>query len=366
MSKTRKLLSVVLALVMLVSVFAVSANAYGYEDADATYTQTWVLGEPQDNGDGTYTVEVSLTTDYATGAIQFVVTNTDNTVAALTAVEVGSAIPASYGIEEASFSNKTGKVMLIPDTSSDNTITAAAINGVIAVLTYEYSGEGSADIAIANNPKTATNVAGTLIAARMDNGDLVTGDMITGQTVTSTGATWTIGGATEAPTLAVIDGTIGVINTDYTEYGPYFDSCNGFIYGVEPEYGETIDMVFEVTGDGEMEVIPNEYGSDCGTGTVVNVLDLDGNVVETYVLIIFGDVDGSGDITADDAYYIELHDAWGYGESGQFEDPALLLAGDVDVSGSVDADDAYYIELHDAYGYGEDGHMYQTDVMDLL
>ena len=365
MSKTRKLLSVVLALAMLVSVFAVSANAYGYEDENAAYTQTWDLSEPVDNGDGTYTVDVLLKTNYATGVIQFVVTNTDNTVAVLAGAEVGSAIPAAYGAT-ASYSNKSGKVMIIPSTADDNTITAQAIDGVVATLTYEYAGEGSADIAIANNPKTATNLAGSLIAARVDNGDLVTGGMITGQTVTDTGATWTIGASAVAPTLAVIDGTIGVINTDYTEYGPYFDPCNGFIYGVEPEYGESIDMVFEVVGDGEIEIIANEYGSDCGTGTVVNVLDLDGNVVETYVLIIFGDVDGSGDITADDAYYIELHDAWGYGESGQFEDPAMLLAGDVDVSGSVDADDAYYIELHDAYGYGEDGHMYQTDVMDLL
>ena len=65
MSKTRKLLSVVLALAMLVSVFAVSANAYGYEDENAAYTQTWDLSEPVDNGDGTYSVDVLLKTNYA-------------------------------------------------------------------------------------------------------------------------------------------------------------------------------------------------------------------------------------------------------------------------------------------------------------
>ncbi len=383
MSKTRKLLSVVLALVMLVSVFAVSANAYGYEDADTTYTQNWVLGEPVDNGDGTYTVEVSLTTNYATGAIQFVVTNTDNTVAALVNAEVGSAIPAAYGIEEASFSNATGKVILIPDTSSDKTITATAINGVIAVLTYEYSGEGSADIAIANNPKTETNVAGSLMAARMDNGDLVTGDMITGQTVTSTGETWTIGDSdAEAPTLAVIDGMNGVIDTERTAYGADFNECTGYIYGVEPENYEGILDVFEVVGDGEAEIIENEYGSDCGTGTIVNVLDSDGNAVETYVLVIFGDVDGSGDVTTDDSNIIDRHDNWMYyegSEDGRIVALEVLFAADVtlDSAGStetydydVTTDDSNIIDRHDNWMYydngSEDGRFRQSDVIDNL
>ena len=63
MSKTRKLLSVVVALMMVVSMFAMTANAANYYESEedaATYTQTWALSEPVDNGDGTYTVDVSL------------------------------------------------------------------------------------------------------------------------------------------------------------------------------------------------------------------------------------------------------------------------------------------------------------------
>lgn len=370
MSKTRKLLSVIVALAMVLSVFAVTASAYGYEAEDAEYTQAWALSEPVDNGDGTFSVDVSLTTNYATGAIQFVVTNTDNTVAALTGVTVGSAIPETYGAT-ASYSNKTGKVMIIPDSSSDNTIVASAINGVIATLTYTYSGEGSADIAIKNDPKSETNVAGSLIAARMDNGDLVTGEMITGQTVTSTGETRTItaSAAIAAPTLAVIDGMNGVINTDYTEYGTDFNECTGFIYGVEPEEYQAIEDVFEVVGDGYMSIVANEAGSEAGTGTIVEVYDNDDNLVETYVLIIFGDINGDGSITVEDAIDGEMHDAWMYGENMRIESPEVIFAGDINVDGDITADDTIDIEYHDAYMYefGADGmRMYQSDIIALL
>ena len=59
---SKKLLSVFVALMMVVSMFAIVANAAGYEDDEtaAEYTQDWALGEPVDNGDGTYSVDKEL------------------------------------------------------------------------------------------------------------------------------------------------------------------------------------------------------------------------------------------------------------------------------------------------------------------
>ena len=114
MSKTRKLLSVVVALMMVVSMFAMTANAaYYYEDEDeaAKHTQTWALSEPVENSDGTYSVDVYLTTNYATGPIQFVLTNTDTSVAAIKSVTIGSAIPAEYNAT-VSASKEKGKVKI--------------------------------------------------------------------------------------------------------------------------------------------------------------------------------------------------------------------------------------------------------------
>ena len=378
MSKTRKLLSVVVALMMVVSMFAMTANAaYYYESEEdaATYTQTWALSEPVDNGDGTYTVDVSLTTNYGTGPIQFVLTNSDTSVAAIQSVTLGDAIPASYNAT-LSVSKAKGKVMIIADTAGTATITAEEINGVIATVVYTYAGSGSATIAIEDDAKSATNVGGSLIAARMGDGDVVTGYPITGQTVDAGNSVVIGGGAAQAPTLAVIDGTIGVIDTtrqdmycDADGFGTGDATFTGYIYGVEPEAGETVDAVFEVVGDGELEIIATEAGSEAGTGTIVNVLDLDGNVVETYVLVIFGDVNGDGLVDTSDSYDIELHDAWMYPSEtdGMRMDLAYqAFAGDVNCDTMLDTSDSYDIELHDAYMYenGSDGmRMYQADVM---
>ena len=375
---SKKLLSVLVALMMVVSMFAVVANAAGYEDDDtaAEYTQDWALGEPVDNGDGTWSVDVLLKTNYATGPIQFVLTNSDDSVAAIDDVILGDAIPESYNAT-LSVSKAKGKIMIIADTAGTGTITAEEIDGVIATVVYTYSGEGEAEIAIDDNAKSATNVAGTLIAARMSDGDLVTGNPITGQTVT-VGDSVIIGGGAEAeaPTLGVIDGTAGIIDT--TRTAEYCDESGfdldegvftGYLYGVEPEMFEDIYSVFEVIGDGELEIIANEAGSEAGTGTIVNVLDLDGNVVETYVLVIFGDVNGDGMIDAVDASDIEFHDAWMYEASSngmRFEYAYQALAADVNADYSADGVDAGDIEFHDAYMYemGSDGmRMYQADVL---
>ena len=316
---SKKLLSVFVALMMVVSMFAIVANAAGYEDDEtaAEYTQDWALSEPVDNGDGTWTVDVLLTTNYGTGPIQFVLTNTDTSVAAIKSVTLGDAIPESYNAT-VSVSKAKGKVMIIADTAGTGTIAAEEIDGVIATVVYNYAGEGSAEIAIDDNAKSATNVAGTLIAARMSDGDLVTGDPITGQTVT-VGDSVIIGSAAEAPTLAVIDGTAGVIDTtrqdmycDESEAGTGDATFTGYIYGVEPEYSESIDAVFEVVGDGYMTVVANEAGSEAGTGTVVEVYDNSDNLVASYVLVIFGDVNGDGMVDAVDSGDIELHDGYAY------------------------------------------------------
>lgn len=373
---SKKILSVFVAIMMVVSLFAMTANAASYyyesEEDAATYTQAWDLGEPVDNGDGTYSVDVYLTTNYATGAIQFVVTNTDSTVASIDSVEVGEAIAYT---DIATYSKSTGKIMLIPDSSATGTITAEAIDGVIATIVYTYSGSGSATIAIKNDPKSETNPGGSLIAARMSNGDAVTGDSITGQTVETTGSSRVIGGGA-APELVAIDGTIGVVDDtrkdmycDEDGYGTGDETFTGYIYGVEPESGETIDAVFEVVGDGYMSIVANDAGSEAGTGTVVEVYDNSDNLVATYVLVIFGDVNGDGSIDIGDSGDIELHDAWGYEASSngmRFDLAYQSFASDVNCDGSVDIADAGDLELHDAWGYenGSDGmRMYQADVM---
>ncbi len=355
MSKTKKLFSVLLAIAMVFSMLTVAASAAtAYEDEEeaAEYTQDWALSEPVDNGDGTWSVDVLLTTNYATGPIQFVLTNTDTSVASIDDVILGDAIPESYNAT-VSVSKSKGKVMIISDTSADNTITAEEIDGVIATVVYAYSGEGSAEIAIDDNAKSATNIAGTLIAARMSDGDIVTGEPIVGQTVTVGEAVIIGGGA--APELAVVEGTIGVIDTSRTMLDEDNGiECNGYLLGFDPDANGDVSELFEVIGDGEMNVVENEAGSLCGTGTMVEVLDLDGEVVASYVLIVFGDVNGDGFADATDADDILSHDAWMLGDTGRLLTYADF-AGDVNIDGFCDATDADDVLSHDAWVLGDLG-----------
>ena len=237
MSKTRKILSLVIAVAMLISVFAVSAFAYTPTDVDRNgnpYTQTWALSEARDNGNGTWSVDVSLTTNYKVGPIEFTVANTNNSGVVLSGAVLGAAVPAAWNAE-IHFYNSTGRVMIIPTTAGKSTLDGAVMNGIIATLTYTVADGASADINIKNDPKgEGADIGGTLIAARA--GDIISDKAVYGQTVLSVGETRHIGGGAAAPELAVIEGTGGYIDTTRTELvmedGTGY-TVDGVIYGVE-------------------------------------------------------------------------------------------------------------------------------------
>ena len=79
-----------------------------------------------------------------------------------------------------------------------------------------------------------------------------------------------------------------------------FDGFNGVIFGIDAHNGEMIADYFE-TPTGTIEVIANDYGVDAGTGAIVNLLDDEGNLIESYVFVLFGDVNGDGFIDSVDA-----------------------------------------------------------------
>ena len=367
---SKKLLSVVLALALVCSCFAVSAFAIGgigYEnEADAAYyNQTWALGEPVDNGNGTYSVDVKLKANYGVGTMQFVV-NKNITAGSLvlSSVEVGKDVPAVW-LATAPFNDANGKVMIIPAPAVDAVPALdCTTEKVIAKLTYTASADVAATLSIdVADVKTQTNPAGTLFAARMSDGNVVTGTSILGQTVNATN-TVSIGNAAppaQAPTLAVVDGSPGVIDTSRTmldEWDIDGDGDNlvvdGYLLGYDVDVYTSIDELFYVEGDGTMEVIATAEGVETATGAIVNVLDFDGNVVETYVFIVFGDVDGNGAADPTDASIIEQHDAWMYGDYGRIYS-YQEFAGDIFVDGAADATDASNIEQHDAWMLGDLG-----------
>lgn len=320
MSKTRKILSLVLALAMIVSTFAVSAfAAASYESeediAAGTYNQTWALSDPVDNGDDTYTVDVNLTTDYATGAIQFVLTNTAAASVTYDSIALGDAIPADYNAQISAFEkvndDGTSKVtvMIIPTTEDVSTITAVALDGVVAKVTYTLV-SGSATIALDNNPSSATNPAGTLIAGRASDGNLVTSDMITGQVVAITeGAESVVIGSSVLPSdlakTASAEAGI-VIDTTHTFGGAYAGVVFGFTQSANNTFMNTnyLNNNLEATNGGTLSYSRSIGKTGYGTGTVITVTGLDGGTKQ-YVVVIFGDADGNGLINVNDTTAVQ-------------------------------------------------------------
>lgn len=365
---SKKLLSVVLALALVFSCFAVSAFAIGgigYEDNDAdkeTYAQTWALGEPVQNPDGTYSVDVKLTAAYGVGTMQFVVKKTINAGSlTLTGVTVGKDIPAVW-LATAPFSDASSKVMIVPNPTVDAVPALdCTTEKVVATLNYTASADVSATLSIDLNAKTQANPGGTLFAARMSDGNVVTGTSILGQNVNPTN-TVTIGSAASTPpTLVAIDGTLGVVDTSRTMLDEWdidedgdTQEVTGYLLGFDPDNNGALGELFEVEGDGEMQIVATEAGSEAGTGTIVNVVDNGSNVVATYVVIVFGDVNGDGFADGTDGSNLEQHDAWSLGDYGRLYS-YQEFAGDVNVDGGADGTDASNIEQHDAWGLGDLG-----------
>ena len=357
---SKKILSIVLALALALSCFAVSAFAIGsiaYEsDEDAAlYNQAWALEST--NSGNVYTVKVLLTADYDVGPIQFKVNKTVNKgTITLTNAVAGDAIPATW-TADVSFSDTTGKVAVIPNPEETGAYGIANPNkACVAILTYTVSDDAAGSLVIdVADAKNADKPNGTLIAARMDERNVVTSTAYTGQTVSQDTNTVTIGNASTPPTLAVVAGTIGVIDTSRTmldaddiDGDGDLQEVDGYLLGYDQDNNTSVDELFYVEGDGEMVIVPSEAGSETGTGAIVQVVDLSGNVVAKYVLIVFGDANGDGDAELTDAAMTEEN----YSYLVQPYDVLFTyqaFACDLNADGEAELTDAAMIEEHYSY-----------------
>ncbi len=116
--------------------------------------------------------------------------------------------------------------------------------------------------------------------------------------------------------------------------GCVVDSTEGYIYGLAENISSLDDYIsYE---EGYVEYIPTENGF--GTGTVVNYI-VDGEVSQSFVVIIFGDVNGDGVCDAQDAFIISLAVL----KIIELDD-SLMFAADCDRDGVVTQQDALFLE----------------------
>lgn len=134
-------------------------------------------------------------------------------------------------------------------------------------------------------------------------------------------------------TVAAADVAL-VPNTAYDSTA-VIDEDNLWVYGLATGMLSTADVKEYVTATGgaTIRVTPNEMGY--GTGSKIN-LTIEGNTVKSYTMIIFGDLDGDGDVNAMDATTgLAI-----YGGSVVADNDYVVTAGDIGIHDeSLDAMD---------------------------
>jgi hypothetical protein len=144
-----------------------------------------------------------------------------------------------------------------------------------------------------------------------------------------------------------------MILTPVSGSGCVVDYLNGTIYGLTAGI-DSLNGYAEVPAGYEAEPIVTSNGF--GTGTGINVNSSEANV-EVYTIIIYGDVNGDGNIDSTDAGIAVDYENYMI-DWDPVEDAAYLLAGDVNGDGNVDSTDAgimvdyenYMVNINQATG----------------
>lgn len=320
MTKAKKAISVVLAVVMIAGLFAFGAFA-----ADQNATIAVSASETQVEVGATVTVTVAATTDYYAAATSVPVYYD---TAAFDLVP-DSVTPSTdlYGAgytDTAINTTEAGCVMVafIPKAGG----TAQQLNNTTLFtfqLTAKANAQASPIATKAEDQKTATNIGGKLYLGAYSTADVNTATVTAvGQEFSLTNTAVTIGSAA-APELVVTEDTTG-----------YIDEARKYVYGVKA--GDEATAYFEATNGGSIEMVANEAGATNGTGAQLQLKSADGSVVDTYTLIIFGDVDGTGAVDASDTLPIMQYVADSVANSLS---DVQLFAADIDASSAVDASD---------------------------
>ena len=131
------------------------------------------------------------------------------------------------------------------------------------------------------------------------------------------------------------------------------DRENGYIYGLEEMLTAKIldDDYLDYEGDGTLVIKPAPTGTNrYGTGAVVELYDnADGSLVETYTIIVFGDLNGDSvvngldvSIADDEAFYIT---EWSLEGSAEYQ-AHLVFAANLDNNAVIDNIDVTIIKHH--------------------
>lgn len=326
MSKSRKILGALLAVVLVLNVFAVSAFASidtGILEAEGnSYSASMTLAGSTDTS-----ATVKVVANYALGGIQFrlsgITLNTD-----VSTVEVTGYYDA-YELHV----NANGLVFILPDSSSTAGVPVLEPN---TEVTITVKGTKTGTIAITGDAKTSATPTAENMALRLDGGTVQAATIYWGQTLTISND-----GTTPTPPAGEV--TLTGVGTGVV------DNENNYVYGVP---GGTSDPTTYFSTTGYVEMVANSDGYTNGTGSTLNLYtdSSKGTLVKSYTLIIFGDVNGDGFVKSDDASTVSLAANYITADlEGYVAFAADIAGGDAGGDGFVKSDDASAISLYANY-----------------
>lgn len=310
MVKSKKILSLALALVMALGVLTMGVFA-AKTTPTATFTVSASASEVATGDEVTITVKANATETFYAGPMSLPI-EYDALLFEYVADSATVANIYGAGTTKSAVKAEAGKLTVALTPSTSGAVTAPDLNGAnLTVLTFKLKAigtTGSSTVAIANDQKTAANIGGKFYCGSFDSADPKTAELTEiGQTLNRVDTTISYkGGAAEPADLELTakgttDGV--VIDTRITFGGKY----DGAVYGFKQANTTTfransnyITNSVQATNEGSISVARSFNTAGWSTGTIITVLNKDGSESKKYIVIIFGDVNCDGLINGND------------------------------------------------------------------
>lgn len=310
MVKSKKILSLALALVMALGVLTMGVFA-AKTTPTATFTVSSSASEVATGDEVTITVKANATETFYAGPMSLPI---EYDASLFEYVADSATVANIYGesTTKSAVKAEAGKLTVALTPSTSGAVTAPDLNGAnLTVLTFKLKAigsTGSSTVAIADDQKTAANIGGKFYCGSFDSADPKTAELTEiGQILNRVSATISYkGGAAEPADLALTakgteDGV--VIDTRITFGGKY----DGAVYGFKQANTTTfransnyITNSVQATNEGSISVARSFNTAGWSTGTIITVLNKDGSESKKYIVIIFGDVNCDGLINGND------------------------------------------------------------------
>lgn len=359
MVKSKKILSLALALVMALGVLTMGVFA-AKTTPTATFTVSASASEVATGDEVTITVKANATETFYAGPMSLPI---EYDASLFEYVADSATVANIYGesTTKSAVKAEAGKLTVALTPSTSGAVTAPDLNGAnLTVLTFKLKAigsTGSSTVAIADDQKTAANIGGKFYCGSFDSADPKTAELTEiGQTLNRVSATISYKGAVGTPELVLTaagEAAGTVISTAHCT-GDGFDGCVMGIDTLGIYNTETIaDNV--TVNNGTMVVNTDASNGIETTGAVIEVYNNSGDLVAKYVFIYFGDLDKDGSVTIADSTICSDYELTYEGLDEEF----MLLAADVDGDSAVTIADATILSDYELT-YDPEGSFFNT------